>query len=184
MKLICPQFKPGAKITTCLCSVFTRSTYYASLLLESVAEILKIYLFWEKGWQILFLTRLSLRLGDLIEGQMIATWSTTILGHSQTMVKFSSMNYFRGGNFREQKLSRISRILAKFAKVNVAKFFRDIDSRKFMNAKNIFFLEFGQVNVRQKKIKNKNFNSFYLLQTTNLVKLVQISKRFSQELSS
>ena len=49
--------------------------------------------------------------------------------------------YFRGRNFREQKLSRISRILAKFAKVNVTKFFKDIDSQKFMNAKNIFFLK-------------------------------------------
>ena len=63
--------------------------------------------------------------------------------------------HFRGRNFREQKLSQISRILAKFLKVNVAKYFKDIDLRKFMNAKNSFFLEFVKVNVREKKLKTK-----------------------------
>ena len=65
---------------------------------------------------------------------------------------------------------------------------KDIDSQKFMNAKNIFFLNsrksmFAKTTTT-KKIKDKNFNSLYLFQTSNLVKQVQILKRFSQELSS
>ena len=100
----------------------------------------------------------------------------------QTMT-ISVMCYFIGRNFSEQKLSPISWILAKFAKVNVARFFMDIDPQKFMNAKNIFFLN-SQKLIFAKKIKNRIFNSFYLFQTTNFIKLVQILKRFSQELNS
>ena len=50
-----------------------------------------------------------------------------------------------------------------------------------MNVKNIFFLNSGKLMLKLMLIKNKYFNSFYLFQTTNLVKLIQF---FSQELSS
>ena len=75
-----------------------------------------------------------------------------------------------------KKLSQ-TETFTNFAKVDAAKFSKDIDSQKFMNMKNIFFLNSGKLML----IKNKYFNSFYLFQTTNLVKLIQI---FSQELSS
>ena len=57
---------------------------------------------------------------------------------------------------------------------------------KVYERKKFFFLEFAKGNVCEKKLikLKKNVNSFYLFQTTNLVKLVQILKRFSQELSS
>ena len=48
--------------------------------------------------------------------------------------------YFRGTNFRVKKLSRFSRILVKFAKVNSAKNSKTLNSRKFIPAK-IFFLD-------------------------------------------
>ena len=47
----------------------------------------------------------------------------------------SILVYFKGRNFREQKLSRISRIFALFAKVYVAKFSELSHSRKFLFTK-------------------------------------------------
>jgi len=49
---------------------------------------------------------------------------------------FSSILYFKRTNFREQKLSRFSWILAFFAKVNVFKNSKQGNSQKFMLAKN------------------------------------------------
>ena len=48
---------------------------------------------------------------------------------------FVYTTYFKGRNFREQKLSRISRILVLFTKVYVAKFLELSHSRKLMFAK-------------------------------------------------
>ena len=56
--------------------------------------------------------------------------------------------------------------------------------RKVYERKKYFSPEFVKVNVSKKRVKTKSFNSLYLFQTTNLVKLVEILKRFSQELSS
>ena len=73
---------------------------------------------------------------------------------------------------------------SQIREINFREFFQRHRFAKVYECEKYFFLEFAKVNVRKKKIKNKNFNSFYLFQTANLVKLVQILKRFSQELSS
>ena len=50
--------------------------------------------------------------------------------------KVDNTLYFKRTNFREQKFSRFSRILASFVKINVFENSEQGDSRKFMLAKN------------------------------------------------
>ena len=91
---------------------------------------------------------------------------TVLLIWGNVMIIFIE-NYFRRTHFREQKVSRFSRILAQFAKVYVFKNSRLSDSRKFMLAKKIknkiFFqdLKYFQV-LYPSKQKHLNINKFKL----------------------
>ena len=53
---------------------------------------------------------------------------------------WETFSYFNGTNFRGQKLSRISRILAIFAKVYSAEYFVRTHSRKLIPAKFVVFI--------------------------------------------
>ena len=61
----------------------------------------------------------------------------------------SSALYLKRTNFRVYKFSRISRILAKFAKLNT----REISC----------WVKFAKINTREKKFKNSKFRMIFLL---------------------
>ena len=67
--------------------------------------------------------------------------------------KTFNLIYFRRKNFHEQKVSRFSRILAQFRKVYVFKNSQISNSRKFMLAKKIFFLDSQKFMFAKKNLK-------------------------------